>query len=244
MAEADWTFLTGGLSAQQVDRGVTSGLTSPNGGGTFVYGFNSLQVTSGGVGLFTNLVNFAPMASGCSIRGAVQRGVSGGNENWSAGLFCGWQGTAVSDGGYMLGLQDDDPSAIVLRKVPSGSGLLTGLVEGDVDPLNNGILLKSTDTVAIGEWVHLRLDMVVNGTGDVVLNVYKSDLSANTVGSPVWELIPGMTTVANPNGFLDDSLGVNSGTSPFTSGRAGFGYTTTDVTRRAYFDHIEVLRQL
>lgn len=244
MAEADWTFLTGGIPSQTVDRGVTAGITSPSGGGTFVYGFNSLSVTSGGVGLFTNLTNFAPMSSGGSVRGAIQRGPSGGNANWSAGLFIGWQGTDVSDGGYMLGLQDDDPSYIVLRKIPSGSGLLTGLVAGDVDPLNNGILLKSTNTVDVGDWVHLRLDMVVNGTGDVVLNVYQNDLGTNTVQIPVWELAGGMTSVANPNGFLDDSLGVNSGSAPFTSGRAGFGYSTTDVTRRAYFDHIEVFRQL
>jgi hypothetical protein len=44
--------------------------------------------------------------------------------------------------------------------------------------------------------------------------------------------------------FIDDHLGINSGTQPLTSGRAGFGFAVKDVTRRAYVDHIELHRQL
>ena len=242
MAQADWTFLTGVLDAQTVDRGVTAGTTPPVGGSNFVYGFNSLAIGVGAVGLFNNQVNFAPMASVSSVRGALKRAPSGGTTNFSTFVYTGWQGVDVSDGGYMLGLQDDDPSFIVLRKTQAGEGMTTGLVAGDEDPSGNGILLKSTEPVAIDTWVHLRLDMVVNGTGDVLLNVFRNN--SGDVSAPQWEVIPGMTTTQNPNGFFDDTLGVNSGSAPYTSGRAGFGFQTTDVTRRAFADYLEVFRQL
>ena len=59
MAETDWTFLNDGLDAATVDRGVTTGIARPPGGGSFVFGFNSLATAQGVVGLFTNQVNFA-----------------------------------------------------------------------------------------------------------------------------------------------------------------------------------------
>ena len=31
---------------------------------------------------------------------------------------------------------------------------------------------------------------------------------------------------------------------PLTSGRGGFGFSVKDVTRRAYFDHLELFRQV
>ena len=44
--------------------------------------------------------------------------------------------------------------------------------------------------------------------------------------------------------FIDDHLGINSGSQPLTSGRGGFGVTVKDVTRRCFFDHLELLRQV
>lgn len=38
--------------------------------------------------------------------------------------------------------------------------------------------------------------------------------------------------------------GINSGSQPLTSGRGGFGFSVKDVTRRAYFDHLELFRQV
>lgn len=235
MAQADLTVMTSSLDIAVVDRGVTAGPTPPNGGGTFVYGFNSLQVPgSGAVALFANQVNFAPMASGGSVRAAIRRGASGGATGWTPFIFIGAQGPSINDVGYMLGLQDDDPSHIVLRK-----GVLSeGIPAGTPDPTSNGILLRSTDAIELDEWLHLRLDMVVNGSGDVVLAVYQSDLDEELVTSPVWAAINGM------DAFVDDALGVNTGSAPYTSGRAGFGMQVADVTRRAYFDQLEVFRQL
>lgn len=234
MAQSDLTVLSDGLASVVVDRGVTAGTTKPSGGGTFVYGFNSLQIVTGAVGLFANQVNFAPMASGGSVRGAIQRGISGGTVGYSPFLFIGLQGPSVNDTGYLLGLQDDDPSHIVIRK----GAVSAGVPEGTPDPTSNQILRRSTDPVDNGDWVHLRLDMIVNPSGDVVLRVWQNDLSDNAVTSPVWTAIPGMSA------FIDDALGINTGSAPYTSGRAGFGFQCSDVTRRGFFDHLEIFRQL
>jgi hypothetical protein len=43
--------------------------------------------------------------------------------------------------------------------------------------------------------------------------------------------------------FIDDALAVNSGSQPFTSGRAGFCFFAKDVTRRGVFDAVEIYRQ-
>jgi hypothetical protein len=232
MAQADFTELTNSLSSGAVRRGVTAGQTPPNGGGSFVYGFNSTVTTPGAVGLFCNLVNFAPMAKGGRATGCMKRGLSGGPTNFSPFLHIGLGGPDVSDVCYMLGLQDDDPSKICLRKGQFSQGLPAGA------PGVSGILRVSDETVDPDVWAHLRLDMVVNLNGDVILKCFKNDLNAHAATAPTWTAIPGMAD------FTDDALGVNSGSVPYTSGRIGWGFATKDVTRRAYFDQVEIIRQL
>ncbi len=235
MAEADWTELTDGLVIATVDRGVTTGIARPPGGGSFVHGFNSLIVATGAVGLFANQTNFAPMAKGASVRGAIKRLVSGGPTGFSPFMFAGHQGTSVNDSGYLLGLADSDPYHLVLKKGVLG----TGVPDLVPDAPNNGILLRSTSTFSLDTWHHLRLDMIVNDNGDVLLQVFENDLSANPLGgAPVWVAVPGMVE------FVDDTLQINSGSAPFTSGRGGFAFHTVDVTRRGAFDHMEIFRQL
>lgn len=233
MSETDWTLLNDGLDAAAVDRGVTTGIARPPGGGNFVYGLNSLSTAQGAVALFTNQLNFAPMQKGGSVRGAVQRGVSGSPLNFAPFFFIGLQGPSVNDVGYLLGLGDGDPHHIVLRK----GGLVAGLP--DIPPGTEGVLRRSTATFAPGTWLHLRLDMVVNANQDVLLQVFQNDVVAHPIGTaPNWVAVPGMEQ------FIDDALGINSGTQPFTSGRGGFGFFTKDVTRRGFFDQLEVYRQL
>jgi hypothetical protein len=233
LAETDWTFLNDGLDGATVDRGVTTGIARPPGGGSFVFGFNSLSTAPGAVGLFTNQVNFAPMAKGGSVRGAIQRGVSGGPLGFAPFLFVGLQGPSVNDLGYLLGLGDGDPHHIVLRK-----GALVGGLP-DIPPGPQGVLRRSAATFMPATWLHLRLDMVVNLDGDVLLQVFRNDLAAHPLGTaPDWQPVPGMDE------FIDDALGINSGSQPYTSGRAGFGFTARDVTRRGFLDQVEVYRQL
>ena len=245
MSEADWTTCADSLATGTLKDGVTAGIVPPSGGGSFVHGFNSLALVTGARARFTNQVDFAPMALGGSIRGVIQRGPSGGATGFSPFLFIGAQGSSVNDLAYLIGLSDAEPSKIVLKK----GAISAGVPDAAPDPAANGILLRSTRDVAIGEWVHIRLDMIVNTNGDVILPVFENDLGTNPLGTaPDWQPVAGMegplSDAENPiDGFIDDALAVASGSAPLTSGRAGFGMHVSDVTRRGYFDHIEVLRQ-
>jgi len=186
---------------------------------------------TGAVALFANLANFAPMAKGGSIRGVLQRGPGGGPTGFSPFLFLCCQGNSINDSAYLLGLSDDDPHRIVLRK----GAVTVGLPNAD----GPGVLLKSAASFAQATWVHLRLDVIVNTNGDVVLKVFQNDLAAHALGTPPdWQPVSGMVE------FIDDHLGINSGWQPLTSGRGGFGFSVKDVTRRAYFDHLELFRQV
>lgn len=242
MAQSDWTVLTGSLAAGSVARGVTSGVVKPAGGGSYVYGFNSLAIVDGAVGLHNNQASFAPMASGGSVRGAIKRAPGGGKTGFAPFLFIGLQGPAVTDLGYLLGLGDGDPNHIVLRKGSISTGLPD---QAPVPATSPNILMRSTESFEEDVWHHLRLDMIVQGTGDVLLQVFANDLAAHDVTSPVWELVAGMEGPQYPSieGFVDDALGVNTGSAPYTSGRAGMAFRVEDVTRRAFFDHLEVARQ-
>jgi hypothetical protein len=101
------------------------------------------------------------------------------------------------------------------------------------------VLLKSAASFAQATWVHLRLDVIVNTNGDVVLEGLPNDLAAHALGTPPdWQPVSGMVE------FIDDQLGINSGSQPLTSGRGGFGCSVKDVTRRSYFDHVELFRQV
>jgi hypothetical protein len=231
MASSDWAYLSDGLDVNMVDRGVTAGVEAAPGGGSFVFGFNSLAVTQGAVGLFVSQPNFAPMGKGGSVRGALQRGAGGGPTGFSPFLFLCVRGPSVRDSGYLLGLSDEDPHRIVLRKGPLALGM------GEAD--GPGVLLRSGESFAQGSWLHLRLDAIVNDNGDVVLQASANDLTQHPLGtSPDWREIEGMPR------FVDDQLAINTGSQPYTSGRGGFGFAVRDVTRRAYFDHLELARQL
>lgn len=230
MSQTDWSYLTNGLDMATVDRGVTAGIPRPPGGGGFLFAFNSLSAVTGAVALFANLEGFAPMAKGGSMRGVLQRGPGGGPTGFSPFLFLCCQGNSVNDSAYLLGLSDDDPHRIVLRK----GSITVGLPSAD----GPGVLLKSSASFAQATWLHLRLDVIVNGNGDVILKVLQNELAAHPLGTPPnWQPVAGMVE------FIDDHLGINSGSQPLTSGRGGFGMAVRDVTRRAYFDHLELLRQ-
>lgn len=243
MGSTNWTELTDGLDAPSIDRGVTTGIARPPGGGSFVFGFNSLVTTAGAVGFFTNQSGFAPTDAnkGGSIRGAIKRGASAGKLNFSPFFFLLGQGTSVNDSAYILGLQDDDPHRIALRK----GAVLGGIPSAS--PGTNGILRRSTATIVADTWKQLRLDAIVNLNGDVILKVFQSDMV--DVTAPVWSPVPGIEDPAligshgAGTAFVDDSLGINSLSAPFTSGRMGFAFRSNDISRRGFFDQIEAEKQ-
>lgn len=233
MAESNFGIF--GAAAGSIARGVTAGFTPPNGGGNFVFGFNSKVAGDEAVGLFYNATGFAPLrddelnATGGSVRGALQRGRSVASVGFSTGLFICLQATTENDKAYILGLSDDDPSAIVLAKVAPSSGL-----DGEATTT----LRTSSATYTWETWLHLRLDAIVNPNGDVVLKCYQSDLENYPVTSPNWEAIPGMTD------FIDDALGINSGSAPMAGGYGGWFFQSTISGARSFIDQFEMYRQM
>ena len=242
MAQADFTEQLNVLNGSNVVRGVTAGETPPNGGGSFSFGMSSKTNTVGGVGLYCNLANFSPMAKGGIITGAMKKKGGGGDTAHAPYLFIGAGNTDINGEGYLLGLSEDDPPHLILRK----GVMVNGLPDEAVG--SSGVLAKSTGTYATDTWFHFKLEMVVNTSGDVVLNVYENaDLATNDVTSPVWTSVVGMKDT--PGGveytaFIDDALGVNSGSLPYTSGRVGFGCHFSDIGRTVFFDHLTISRQL
>jgi hypothetical protein len=237
LASTDWSELTGNLSSTDVRRGVTGGHTPPNGGGTFVYGMRSVIVANGTVALFTNQANFAPTPSnkGMSVRGAIKRATSAGEDKFEAYLFAGCQESDVASNAYALGLTAGNPCRLALVKGPLASGIpdqAPGVAPGNV-----GVLRRSSGNFAIDTWLHLRLDMHVNTNGDTVLSVFQNDLASNPVTAPVWAAVAGLEQV------IDDALGANTGTPPYLNGRMGFGARFQDTYRAVYFDHIECIRE-
>ncbi len=237
MSENNWTTLNDAIAPPAILRASTTGLAVPNGGGDFVYAWNTTTASFAGAhGLFVNTVNYAPMDKGGVISGALVRYASGGRLDFAPMLFIGLQGNSVNDQGYLLGLQDSDPGRIVLRKgAPSGS-----LPDGDPTTPSDSpnLLRRSTAQIAVGEWVHLRLEFVANGGGDAILRVSRNNLDDNPVTAPVWEDVEGMEE------YIDDATGINTGSVPFGSGYVGFAFFASNVTRRAAVDHVQITRQI
>ncbi len=243
MAESDWTVAANSLGTGDVLRGSTAGITPPSEGGIFSHGFNSITANAGAVALFTNQGSFAPMASGGRISRAVKRLASAASTGWSHFLFMSLVSDDVGAVCYMLGLSDAKPSKVVLRK-----GILSeGFPAETIDPTVNGVLALSSQTIPEDQWIHLRLDVAVNVNGDVSLSVFENDIDENGVDTnPDFQPIAGMDSISPGSGaaFVDDVLGVATGSLPIVGGRAGFGFEVDGISRAAAFDHIEVARQI
>jgi hypothetical protein len=149
---------------------------------------------------------------------------------FSIGVFINLQATTVSDKAYILGLADSDPSPIVLAKTSLSAGL---------DPSDQSlkILRTSSQTYTWETWLQLRLDSIVNPNGDVVLKCAQNNLVSHACTSPTWEAIPGMAD------FIDDALGIASGSDPLGGGYGGFYFQATDTERRGFIDEFGMDRQ-
>jgi len=228
--------MSNSLDAASVARGVTAGIDRPNGGGTHLYGFRAIaNGVTGIVALRANVANFNPIPgnNGGQITGSLLR-LSGDPAAMSSFLFFQAQSDDVQVAeGYLLGLSAGDPGAIVLRK----GTLVGGLPDANVG--EQGILRKSTESIDLGDWVHLRLDVIVNPSGDVILRCFRNDLDANPVTAPVWTAIAGMAD------FTDDVLGVNSGSPGLDSGgRAGFAFRSSTSGVIGGVDHVTLARTI
>lgn len=242
MGQADWHELDSGLAAASLRRGVvfgTGGFVPPSGGGSFVFGYNSLVAAKGAHGMYVVLPGFDPTGDGLPppsgggiVRGAVKRVASPGATGMSPLLFFAAQGTSVNDRAYLLGLSDADPYEIVLAKAP----IVAGLVEADT---NVTILRRSSAQYNLGDnlWHHLELQCIVEPNGDVLLKAQRSDLALHSIMAPSFAPIPGM------DDFVDDNLYVNTGSAPLWGGRVGFAFAVNDqINRRGAFDGLQAYR--
>lgn len=233
MAESDFTVF--GAVAATIKCGVSARFTPPNGGGQFVFGFNAQVAAAAAVGLYYTATNFSPLrddlanATGGSVQAAIMRGVSPpASSGFCVGIFINQQGYDITDHGYILGLSDDDPAKIVLVK---------GAFNAGFSSTDATVLASSTDTVPLDEWAHLRLDSIVNPNGDVVLKAFRSNLTSHPVTAPSWEEISGISD------FIDDALGVGSGSNPFAGGYVGFGFYSEIIQGHGFVDSFKASRQ-
>ncbi|RTL06464.1 hypothetical protein EKK58_05785 [Candidatus Dependentiae bacterium] len=227
MAQADWTELIGSAPGGTIRRAVSAAYPKPPGGGTFARGFNSQSNAASVVAYYHVGTGFTPTTKGGDISSAIQRGLSAGKTNFSPFIFICLTGTNVADNAYILGPADGDPSRMVLRKGDIASGL------PNVAPGQQGVLRQSSEAFPDQAYYHLRLEAVKNGNDDMVINCYRSNLLVTPVSDPaIWVPIPGMDT------FIDDNAGIESGSLPLASGYLGYGFRSSDISRRAYFDHI------
>lgn len=263
MAYADWTPLADALTTATVKSGASAGFVTPNGGGSFCYAMNSIATAPGVLALYTNQASFAPAAAGGSVTGCVQRGITGATTGFAPFLFACLQGTASTGTAYMLGLSDGPQSFIELRKgtLLTGMPAIAQLQAPSSNPANSGVLCRGSvgypvaySSGPVPPWVQLRLDAILNGNGDVVLNCYQSALvnpdgsPANPCTSPIWLPIPGFPQSQSPPpnpsvDFYDDVAGINTGSSPLVGGYFGFGSLFGAQNCQAYFDQLTIARQ-
>jgi len=234
MADSDWANLDSQLTGAEVGQDVTASLTPPNGGGTHVYAFNSLNGTViGAAGKYCAIANFSPTAEGTWAAAAIKRLSSSQNTGFSPFLFIHASGYDTTDNAYLLGLEDADPYRIVLRK---------GSIIGGVPQANDGeYLRRSSQQYQISDdlWHHIAVEAVTQPNGEVYLNCWMNDLASNPVTAPSWVAIDGMTQ------FVDDVPGINSGSAPYGAGYCGFAMAVQEaIAVRAAFDHIQFKRQV
>lgn len=237
MSAAEWSICTSGIPDGSLKSGVTGGTFQPNGGGSFCFAFNSLDTTVGGRAYALTSAGFGNLVKGVSIRGCVRRGLGAGASGFSPFFFAGLPGVDVLAGNaYMLGLSDDDPHRIVLAKGKPKFGLKSAVAADDADRV---ILAKGVTTFSPDTWIHLRIDVIQQTNGEVVINCSQNNLTLHGIGTtPDWQPVDGMSQ------FIDDIAQINSGSAPLNGGYCGYGFATSAVGRRAYFDAIEVYKQV
>lgn len=230
MGQADWTELTNVLAAGVVRRGVSMAPAFAAPDGNFIFGMHSLLSTAGVVAQRNNQAGFTPSAAGKA--GVVEACIRRYNVTLGYAPFIGLLDNLDVDvaKGYLLGLSDEASYKICLKK---------GLVAEDILSTDSGVLRSSTTAYTVSQWHHLKLEVVLNPQGDIVLNCYANDLDTYAPGSAVWTAIGGMDR------YVDDSLGILQGALPYT-GTYYFvmGAYFAATARAALFDYYRAAVQL
>ena len=242
IAEADWATLTGtALSSGDVIRGVTNAFTAPTPGvGATVFGFHAITTQTGVAGYYTDLSLFNPIDGTLkcgSIRAAMKKYSAGGTYAPFIGFLIGTDPATAQ--AYTLALSEGTSFNIVLKKGYPGNGFSV-VSATDTTTLRSSTAAYTYVGDSIDYWFHLRLDVLVNPHGEVVISVFASDLDVHLVTTPSWTAIAGM------DDYIDDSLGVLSGSAPYLTGfYPTFGhYTSALAGSVSLFDQLEVHRQL
>lgn len=234
MAEADFAPQTDSANESSVPWTAGRLITPPNGGGLNTLAFNAIVANPGAVVWRINLSDFIPTEAGGVIQAAMRRftGGSGGN-GWSCFIWICGQGDAIGDEAYMLGLTEGTAGKIVLRKGTLSDGVPDAPPPVTEGVLTQGVLRRSTDTITLGDWVHLKLSAKRNANGEVVLRVRRNNLNANSVAAPVWAAIPGMSD------FIDDQASIATGSPSFLNGYTGIGLRMSAAHQRVAFDAVK-----
>jgi hypothetical protein len=230
MSADDWKVIADGFGAIGSP---TVGIAGPNGGGHYVYGARA-TAEAGFHALRCDTAGTAPAARGANVSAAMLRARGAP----SAAVF-------ASAGGGVVGALDPPLMAAAAAAYLLGVGfdgrvrLAKGLLGGGLG--GAAVLAQGEVVYPLGAWVHLRLDVIANANGDVILNAYQSDLGARPVTAPAWTPIPGIGTTT-PH-FVDDRVQINTGSPALKAGYSGFAFYFSSAADVAAIDHVTIERQ-
>lgn len=238
MAETHWEQMEGSLDTAMVSWGKTTRAEAAPPEGAACGGFHSLQPCEGVSALISTEVGESmapiPAGKGGAIQGCIRKMVL--MHQYAPMLFLACGKNTASAQAYMLGLSEEWPYRIVLKK-----GLL---VEGlqIADPVNTPTVLRVSDAIYdTSIWHNLQMFVAVNAQGDVALRVLRD------VNDPI-DPIPGnmdFQAIAGMGDVIDDALGTLTGTPGLTgSFFPGIGhYNRAAPGRISLFDLIMYGRQ-
>lgn len=246
MALANFALVANGLLVSQVDSGVIHLEDAADGGGNFVFAFNTILANAPGVQAYRSAVTgYAPLTNGGTVRAALKRGLTAISAGFDHFIFIGLATDDVGDFAYCLGLEEAQPARVLLRR-----GLLSEGV------LSFGRMTSSlTETFALVDGQTLMVD--VDGSGDQTVTFNTADFVdiANALAVEVALVIS--TDLTDASGSAGTSgeviiesdgsasrLEVTGGTAAaafgFPSGLSGILAASTDTFNRDTWVHLRL----
>lgn len=125
MSAANWVEVPNSLAVGAVDRGVIYTQSPPSGGGNHVFGFHTVaDDVPGAIAFRSDVTDFNPMTLGGMISSAMKRGRSAISGGFAPFIFQGLDLDDIDGTAYMLGLEDAEPSRVLLRRGILSDGLV------------------------------------------------------------------------------------------------------------------------